>query len=122
MARKPTYWQTEEERDPEEWRRNVTKRREREARAREEGEERAHADYLSKIEKAPLADWTTVEGQLVLRSGSSRFVGAPRTGKKNAATFDVIDLKKREWVTTLKKSEIYTWLWNAAISETEGEV
>jgi hypothetical protein len=87
-------------------------------RRHEAGVRDSEKQFAEKVKKYPLADWTHVEGTLVLRAGSSRYVASPRNGKKSAATFDVIDLKKREYVTLLKKNEVYSWLWKASQVET----
>lgn len=87
------------------------------ARLRQEGEEESHKRYLETVAKFPIPDWTTFEGVLCLRAGKSRFVGAPRNGKKTAASYDIIDIQNREHVTTLPRSEIASWLWRASQSE-----
>ena len=89
------------------------------ARQRLEGEAMSARLYQEKIAQFPLADWTTFEGVLVLRAGSSRFVGAPRTEKKNSRTFDVIDIADRTLVTQLTSKEIRSWLWQASQNEDE---
>ena len=73
------------------------------------------------IKETPLADWTTLKGVEVLRSGSSRYVAAPRNGKRSAATFDIIDIEAGDLVTQLKKGEVYNWLFRMAQAENEGK-
>lgn len=98
---------------------DATKRREDMLiRQHEEGVRFSEKQFAEKIKKFPLADWTHIEGTLVLRAGQSRYVAAPRNGKKSAATFDVIDLKKREFIALLRKNEVYSWLWIASQTET----
>lgn len=87
------------------------------ARAGEEGRKLSEKRFKELVERFPLADWTTVDGVLVLRAGNSKFVAAPRNGKKTAATFEVVDLEARELVTVLKKDEVYSWLWRASQAE-----
>lgn len=78
----------------------------------------SRAEFAKLVERFPLADWTSVEGVLVLRAGESRFVGVPRNGRKNAATFEVIDLDERKVVVPLlDKSEVRSWLWRASQAE-----
>lgn len=83
------------------------------------GSKDARAMFEKTVKDVPLADWTTVDGVEVLRSGSSRYVAAPRNGKRTAASFDVIDIKAGELVVQLKKDEVYGWLWRAAKNEHE---
>lgn len=84
------------------------------ARLHNEGEELSHQKFLEVVAKFPLADWTDVEGVLVLRAGESRYVAVPKNGKKTAANFEIVDLDARELVTVLKKDEVYSWLWRAS--------
>lgn len=82
------------------------------------GSDVSRAEFVRTVERFPLADWTSVEGVLVLRAGESRFVGVPRNGKRNAATFEVIDLVERKVVVPLlKKDEVRSWLWRASQAE-----
>lgn len=74
--------------------------------------------FAEKIKKFPFADWTHVEGALVLRAGQSRYMAVPRNEKKSATIFNVIDLKNRVHVAYMKKNEAYAWLWNASQTET----
>jgi hypothetical protein len=87
------------------------------ARQRLEGEARSHEIFEQTVAKFPLPDWVMFDNVLVLRAGNSRFVGVPRTGKKSAANFDVIDVVAREPITTLSKHDVYTWLWKASQNE-----
>ena len=82
-----------------------------------QGHQMSQKAFEEKLKKHPLADWTTVEGVLVLRCGKSRFVGVPKNGKKTAANFDVIDLEKRELVVQLKKNEVASWLWRVSLED-----
>ena len=78
----------------------------------------SHEAFLATTKKFPLADWTEVDGVLVLRAGTSKYAAVPRNGKKTAATFEVIDLNKRELIVPLlKKDEVYSWLWRASQTE-----
>ena len=92
------------------------------ARLREEGERVSSENFAAMVKVVPLADWTDVEGVLALRCGSSRFVAVPKNGKRTGATFEVIDLDKRELVTVLKKDEVASWLWRTAIAEHENQI
>ena len=87
------------------------------ARHHEEGSRLSHEAFEKLVEKFPLADWTIFDNVLVLRAGQSRFVACPHNGKKSAANFDVIDIVAKEPVTTLSKTEVYTWLWKASQNE-----
>lgn len=71
-------------------------------------------------------DWTTVtapDGNRVevLRVKESRYVAVPVGGRRNAAKFDIIDLKAREHLTQLKNREVTTWLVRGYYRETMGE-
>jgi hypothetical protein len=81
---------------------------------RRAGEAVSSAAFEKLAARYPPPDWTELSGVLVLRSGSSRFVGVPRTGRKTAATFDVIDIEGQKAVGVLRKDEIRAWLWRAA--------
>jgi len=87
------------------------------ARHRLEGESYSHQVFEETVARFPLPDWIMFENVLVLRAGKSRFVAVPRTGKKSAANFDIIDVVNREPVTQLSKKEVYEWLWRASQSE-----
>jgi len=87
--------------------------------ARIKGEAASSAAFAAAVAKVPMADWTAVDGVLVLRSGASRFVAVPRNGKKSAAKFEIIDLDAKELVTVLTKHEVGGWLWRAAQADAE---
>jgi hypothetical protein len=77
--------------------------------------EKGHADRMAEIEKVPLPTWQSVDGVDVLRIGDFPHVAVPANGKKNSATFHIIDLRDRsDIVTQLKKVEVNHWLMNAA--------
>jgi hypothetical protein len=95
----------------------VRRQFENEARLHREGSLDAHHRHEEIIRICPLADWTRVEGVLVLRSGDSNFVAVPTSGADSVAkaersrTFDVISLEPREPVVQLLRSEVRNWLW-----------
>ena len=83
----------------------------------------AHRRHLELIKVVPYADWTEIDGVLVLRSGDSNFVAVPTNGASTKAKgeqssrFDVISLEPREFVVQLKNKEVRTWLWKKHIAE-----
>lgn len=97
----------------------VKRTKEQEAQRAEEGRAASRAMHEATIKDVPLPDWTTVNGQEVLRSGDSKFVAAPRNGKRTAANFDVLDMEANEHVLTLPKDEVYKWLHASAKAEFE---
>jgi hypothetical protein len=82
-----------------------------------EGEAHSHQIFEETVARFPLADWTMFDNVLVLRAGKSRFVAVPRTGRKSAANFDIIDIVIREPITVLSKNEVREWLWKASQAE-----
>jgi len=76
--------------------------------------DQGYAKMIARQEETVYADWTEVEGCLVLRVADSKFVAQPLTGRKTARKFDVINLDTREYVCQLNKSEVYGWLLRAA--------
>ena len=97
----------------------VKRTKEQEQQRAEAGRAASRAMHEATIKNAPLPDWTTVNGQEVLRSGDSKFVAAPRNGKRTAANFDVLDLDTNEHVLSLPKDEVYKWLHASAKTEFE---
>jgi hypothetical protein len=90
------------------------------AKMHEEGVKISEREFSEKVKKFPLPDWTKVEGVVVLRAGSSRYVAVPKTGKKTAANFEIIDLQdRRDLIAILKKDEVYSWLWRASQSDSD---
>jgi hypothetical protein len=87
------------------------------AQHRIEGEARSNQMFEETVARFPLADWIMFDNVLVLRAGKSRFVAVPRTGKKSAANFDIIDIVIREPITVLSKNEVREWLWKASQAE-----
>jgi hypothetical protein len=73
--------------------------------------------YKETVARFPLPEWTMFDNVLVLRAGTSRFVAVPRTSKKSAANFDIIDIIIREPITVLSKNEVREWLWKASQAE-----
>lgn len=68
------------------------------------------------------ADWDKLEGEDVLRVPGSKAVAIPNSGRRNAASFTVIDADTREVIVQLKKDELRPWLAsnaeNAGVSPT----
>lgn len=92
----------------------VHRAEEREMKRRAEWE-KGHTARMAEIEKVPLPTWQSVDGVDVLRIGDFPHVAVPANGKKNSATFHIIDLRDRsDIVTQLKKVEVNHWLMNAA--------
>lgn len=55
-------------------------------------------------------EWTTLEGQDVLRIEGSKFVAAPITGKKNASRFVVFNIDERKELAQISNKEVNRWL------------
>ena len=83
----------------------------------ERGVQVSREAFDEKVRRFPLPEWTTVKDVLVLRAGTSRFVGVPRNSKKTAANFEILDLDKVEYVTVLTRAEVRSWLWRASQEE-----
>jgi len=83
----------------------------KERRAGEGRSSKRYAEYKRAGWKDP--KWTKVDGVLVLRSGKSRYVGVPVSGKKNSRKFDIIDLTKRELMAQLDSKDVVSWLFSA---------
>lgn len=85
------------------------------------GREASRAHHEAVVRDVPLADWTTVEGQQVLRCGGHRHVALPRSGRQSATNFDILDLDARERVVTLRRAEVREWLWRSAQADFEAQ-
>ena len=60
------------------------------------------------------ASWQEVEGVEVMRINNERFVAVPVSGRKNSASFEVIDMNDRsEVVCVLKRAEVQSWFFKA---------
>ena len=82
-------------------------------RAQWEKESEVRAQQYAKAGWKP-PDWTRVKGVLVLRAGNDDYVAVPANGKKNAARFSIIDVKKgEEVVPILRKAEVREWLFRS---------
>ena len=94
-------------------------------REHEEGRKRSAADYAESLKVAPEAVWTRVaaaDGTTVdvLRSGQSRFVAVPATGRQSAKTFQVIDLDGKEQdLPQIDKGDVRSWLRKRALREAD---
>ena len=76
-----------------------------------------HGDRMKGINAAQ-PEWQKFEGEDVLRVGKSQYIAVPTTGKQNAANFVIIDINDRkDYVTSLKKSEVRSWLAQKAMSK-----
>lgn len=88
--------------------------KEKERKSHETGRKLSAANY-EKMMKAGLkaAEWTKVKGIDVLRIGNEPYIAIPVTGKKNAAKFDILDMRKKGekmYMCQLKKKEVGSWL------------
>lgn len=80
-----------------------------------EGRKRSSLAYNELVKKFPLAEWVMFDGFLVLRCGSSKYIAVPASGKRNAARFNVINIKDlSDYVAFLTKKEVRPWLWQAS--------
>ena len=75
-------------------------------------EHRRHQDILSNQPQ-----WETLEGQWILRVPGQPIAALPSTGKKTAANFIVFNVRTREELTFLKKSEVAGWLTLRAVDK-----
>ncbi|WP_156915980.1 hypothetical protein [Desulfatirhabdium butyrativorans] len=98
---------------------DLSKHREFLKQERIDGEKRAAEHHDRVAQNVPIPGWTTENGILVLRSGNSRYVAVPKTGKKNSARFDLIDLQSGQFLSILGKNEVADWLWRSAQTEFE---
>ena len=89
------------------------------AKMHERGSKEAQEHFERVKKDVPLPDWTEINGVKVLRSGENSHIGVPSNGKESAATYDVINWPKKEFVLKLKKHEIHHWLHSAAKNEFE---
>lgn len=72
-----------------------------------------HAEHAGKA--IPMqAEWVKFEAVWVLRIGSSPFMAVPSTGRQNAASFAILDVRdRRDYVCHLQRSEVQSWLHRA---------
>lgn len=83
---------------------------------------KANAPDIQAVKAEPV-EWVEFEGTMVLRSGESRFVAVPHSGRKNSAKWHIINLDDRSdvWCTVTKK-EVRTWLSGVAANEIKDKI
>ena len=60
--------------------------------------------------------WTELEGVPVLTIPNSPFAALPATARRNAKTYVCFDMRTREELCQVRKSEVNAWLCSAARS------
>lgn len=75
-------------------------------------EEHSRSEWL----KLNQPEWETLEGNLILRIPGQPLAALPMSGKKSSPIFVIFDVKKRQEIIQLKKSEVASWL----VREAEG--
>lgn len=80
-----------------------------------------HSERAAAIE-AGQPQWQEYEGVDVLRIGESPFLAVPASGRKNAARFDIIDIRDRtDIVAQLDKGAVNDWLYRSQLALEEDE-
>lgn len=74
---------------------------------------------VTRIEKNQ-PEWTTLDGILILQVPGSELAAIPNSGKKNAASFTIFNVKTRNEIVQLKKKEVRGWLVDRALDEKDG--
>lgn len=100
-------------------------RKDLEAFKRRMDKEKADRDEWHRTHKDPPKvvepEWSTLEGQNVLRIEGSKFVAAPVTGKKNASRFVVFNIDERKELAQISNKEVNSWLRKQYENEKENE-
>ncbi|MCP4750705.1 MAG: hypothetical protein GY866_07425, partial [Proteobacteria bacterium] len=106
----------------EKWMPGAVKAQEKERQRRVEAEAKTDA-AVEEISKRQ-AEWTELEGQLILKIEGQDVAAIPNSGRKNARSFTVFNIDTRKEIVQLGRDEVRSWLYRNMKSkedETEAE-